>query len=119
MNYKDNPYYDLNEIEDAKKTLPESIFRQEYEAEFIDDGGSVFENITQLSTINEFIVNKRSGERYFAGLDLARQNDYTVLTIINQRKEVVYVYRANKKSWESIVNDFKVMDIFFNCFSKK
>jgi phage FluMu gp28-like protein len=103
MNYHDNPWYDLQEVADAKKTLPESIYLQEYEAEFVDDGGVVFDNLLELSTVNEFLQKPKSGDRYFAGLDLARQTDYTVLTIVNQRKEVVFVYRINKQSWELIV----------------
>jgi len=113
MNYKDNPYYDLQEVKDAKITLPESIFRQEYEAEFVDDGGVVFENLRELAIIQEFIKQRVSGDRYYAGPDLARQTDYTVLTIMNQRKEVVFVYRANKTSWDLIVKNILKWCILF------
>ena len=34
----DNPYANIEEIEDAKRNLPDHIFRQEYLAEFIEDG---------------------------------------------------------------------------------
>ena len=103
MSYKDNPFYDLQEVEDARKTLPDSIFRQEYLAEFVDDGGVVFENLLELAIIQEFLTKKQGGDRYYAGLDLARQTDFTVLTIMNQRKEVVFVYRENKSSWDLMV----------------
>ena len=103
MNYIDNPFYDLTEVEDARKTLPQSIFDQEYEGIFTDSGGLVFENLLFLSSIKEFLYQKKPGDRYYAGLDLARQTDYTVLTILNQRKEVVFVYRANKTTWELMV----------------
>jgi len=113
MRYDENPYYDLQEVEDARLTLPESIFRQEYLAEFVDDGGLVFENILELSIIEEFLTKRASGDRYFAGLDIARQTDYTVLTIRNQRNEVVYIYRDNLKSWETMVKSIvRILQIF-------
>ena len=37
-----NPFIAKEEIEAAKRDLPEMIFRQEYLAEFIDDAGGVF-----------------------------------------------------------------------------
>lgn len=105
MNYLDNPFYDLTEVEDARMTLPASVFAQEYEAEFVDDGGTVFENIQELATVEEFLTQPKSGDRYFGGIDLARQTDYTVLTIMNQHKQVVFIYRINKISWELITKN--------------
>jgi len=113
MNYRDNPYYDLLEVEDARKTLPDAVFNQEYEAKFTDDQGAVFENLIELAIIQEFISKRQNGDRYYAGLDLARQTDFTVLTIMNQRKEVVFVYRTNKQSWDFIVKTIiKYLHIF-------
>jgi hypothetical protein len=105
MTYRENPFYDLQEIEDAKVTLPDAVFRQEYEAEFVGDEGIVFENLKHCSRINKFITERVRGEKYFAGLDLARQSDYTVLTIMNDKREVVFVYRINKTSWDLITRN--------------
>jgi hypothetical protein len=41
----DTPYIDEEEIEDAKRTLPEAVFQQEYLAKFIDSGGEVFQHL--------------------------------------------------------------------------
>ena len=38
----DNPLIDPKEIDAARQTLPEHIFRQEYLAEFLDNGSGVF-----------------------------------------------------------------------------
>ena len=38
----DTPYIAIEEIEDAKRTLPPNVFQQEYLAKFIDSGGEVF-----------------------------------------------------------------------------
>jgi len=98
MNYIDNPYYNLNEVEDARKTLPNKVFLQEYEGQFLDDGGSVFENIKELATIKNW-EDPKPGRRYFAGLDLGKQVDYTVLTIMDDIGNVVYIYREKLTSW--------------------
>jgi phage FluMu gp28-like protein len=99
-----NPYANKEEIEDARKTLPESLFRQEYLAEFVDDGGDVFTNILPNSTVSKW-SEYQSGEIYYAGIDLGRQDDFTVLTIMNNKGEVVYVYRNNKVDWTLIIKE--------------
>lgn len=104
MNYLENPYYDLDEVDDAKRTLPEKIFKQEYEAEFMEDGGSVFENISTSAVVERF-SNPVRGERYYAGIDLGKQVDYTVLTIMDQNGKVVFIYRDNNKTWETIIQN--------------
>ena len=102
--YRDNPLANTIEVEDARLNLPELIFRCEYLAEFIDNGGEVFKNISNCSILNTF-KPPSPNERYYAGLDLARQHDFTVLTIMNEKKEVVYVYRDNKKEWDIIMRN--------------
>lgn len=99
MSSYDNPLIDPREIDDAKATLPEHIFKQEYLAEFIDDGGSVFRNIKESVRSVE-----RSGKLFFA-LDLGRADDYTVLTIINSNNEEVFCERWRHMEWTSIVNN--------------
>lgn len=101
-NYLDNPLANLQEVEDARKSLPDLIFRCEYMAEFIESGGEVFKFIDNAAVINNFRYPTRN-ERVFAGLDLARQHDFTVLTIMNDKGEVLDIYRDNKKYWDSII----------------
>jgi phage terminase large subunit-like protein len=95
----DNPFIDIKEIEDAKRTLPEHIFKQEYLAEFIDDGGSVFVNIKNC--IKKGIENNN----YYFGLDLGKTNDYTVLTIVNSNNEEVFCERWRQMEWSMIINN--------------
>jgi len=101
--YVDNPFYSQTEVEDAKQTLPDNIFKQEYNAEFLDDGGSVFKNVKQCQTIHSFKGNKQEGP-YAIGIDLGRQNDFTVVTVLNSKAEVVEIYRDNKKDWSNIIS---------------
>jgi hypothetical protein len=94
----DNPYIDVSEIEDAKRTLPDHIFRQEYLAEFLDDGGSVFRNIQECIDIG-----KITSKNYF-GLDLGRANDFTVLTIVDQNNKEIYCERWRLMDWSKIID---------------
>ena len=100
--YTENPYYNKLEVDDAKLTLPENIFRQEYDGEFIDDGGSVFGNISACQTIKYFAGFDNQGP-YSIGIDLGRQDDYTVVTVMNKWLEVVEIMRMNKQDWNNII----------------
>jgi len=95
----DNPFIDPEEIEDARRSLPEHIFKQEYLAEFLDDGSSVFRNI------NECINQANKTNHLFAGIDLGRADDWTVLTIVNDQDEEVYSNRWRHMDWSAIINN--------------
>lgn len=97
-----NPYANKEEIEDARKILPAALFRQEYLGEFVDDGGDVFNAFSQYCVIDKW-VKPVLNEVYYAGVDLGRQDDFTVLTILNSKGENVFTYRANGKSWPIII----------------
>lgn len=97
MTSYDNPLILPSEIDDAWLTLPENVFRQEYLAEFIDGGAGVFMSVP----INE---TPQQDSRYFAGVDLGRADDYTVLTVINSKGESVYCERWRHDTWQNIVN---------------
>ena len=86
-----------DEIDGARHTLPDNVFRQEYLAEFIDSGSGVFSNIT----INE---NPERTARYYAGIDLGRADDYTVIVILNERGQMVLCKRWRHNTWSNIVD---------------
>lgn len=126
--WRDNPYSNIDEIQAAKEVLPEKIYLSEYECQFVDGAMSVFSNFTDC------IGLKLSTGQVVAGIDVGRQNDYTVLTIMNG-SNVVYLNRWNNDSWENIINsiikDLKrfnpstiavevngVGDVFYEDFSK-
>jgi hypothetical protein len=92
-----NPYLDASLIERERARIPERVFDQEYGAQFLEGAGTVFRNVPECATgrWQEPIV----GKRYFAGLDLARVEDFTVLVIINEAREVVFVDRFHRLDW--------------------
>lgn len=95
----DNPYANKSEIDDAKRTLPDHIFKQEYLAEFLEDGSEVFPNIKECIKVAE------ESRLYFAGVDLGRADDYTVLTIVNDKNEEVYSERWRHIEWSKIITN--------------
>lgn len=98
----DTPYISADEIDEAKRTLPEDIFRQEILGEFVDSGGEVFVDIDRYCVLNNY-TDKKSGKKYYAGVDFGRQNDYTALTIFDDDGNVVYCWRERQKSWADII----------------
>ncbi len=97
-----NPFIDPAEVEAARRQMPERLFRQEFLAEFLDDAGGVFRRVA------ESIDRGRSGNRclmeprrtYSMGIDLARIEDFTVVTVIDNTGRQLYFDRFNQISWE-------------------
>lgn len=100
----DTPFITKEELEEAKLSLPDSIYRQEIMAEFIEDGGEVFSSLSSACILSSY-PPQVAGEKYYGGIDFGRQNDYTVLTILNSKGEVVDFYRERQKSWDIIISD--------------
>lgn len=101
MHYSDNPQYDLREVEDAKMRLPTNVYNQEYEGVFIEDGGDVFDNLDNLQVIKKY--NSVEYKATYAGIDWGRVNDSTVLTILNEKREVLLTKRFDTNKWEQII----------------
>lgn len=97
----ETPYIDDVEIADAKKTLPEQVFRQEYEAQFIDGGGEVFHNI---DSITQPVYPQPIGKVY-CGIDLAKQEDWTCAVFQDSQGRVVDIYRDRHTTWGSITKN--------------
>jgi hypothetical protein len=85
-------------------SLPESIYRQEILAEFLEGAGEVFGSLKDCCVLSSYPI-KDTNERYYAGLDIGRANDYTVLTILNGKGEVVKIFRERQKSWDIIISE--------------
>lgn len=90
ISHRDNPYYDRQEVEDARKRLPSEIFSQEYEGVFLEGGGEVFENVKDVMVLSIY-KGYNPNERYYAGIDFGSRRDQTVLTILNSKKETAFM----------------------------
>ena len=75
-----NPYIDAAEIVAASETLPADIYRQEYLAEFLEGEGQVFRNINACMGA-PLDPKGHEGHVIMAGVDWAKQSDYTAISI--------------------------------------
>jgi phage FluMu gp28-like protein len=95
----DNPLITAEHIEHARQTLPQAIFDQEYLAEFLEDSSGVFRGVS--ACVNPMLEREApvKGRIYYAGLDLAKHVDFTVLTILDEQGRQVYWNRFQKVNW--------------------
>lgn len=89
-----NPHIDKHEVEEARRSLPERVFAQEYMAQFLEDGGGVFRRVTDaidnnLKTDPYTARDTGDGTAYVIGVDWGRHNDFTVFTTIDARRNAV------------------------------
>lgn len=94
----DNPMIDPRELDERKRSLPDHVFRQEYLAEFIDNASGIFKNV------HECIGSASKTPKMFAGLDIGRADDYTVLSILNQDGQMVTAHRWRHDEWTRIID---------------
>lgn len=87
-----NPFISPDEIAEAKRTLPERIFRQEYMAEFIEDSGTVFRRVLEAATATP----RSRGKCAAIGVDWGKHDDFTVLTAIDPEGRMIAWDRFNQ-----------------------
>jgi len=100
-----NPLLDRALIDQERERLPERVFRQEYGAEFVEGSGAVFRYVRDCAT-GEW-RDPEEGKRYFAGLDLAKVEDYTVLVVVDEHVNVVFSDRFHRLDWALQVQRIK------------
>ena len=98
-----NPHIKPREIEAARVQMPDRLFRQEYLAEFIEDAGSVFRNVAELSTLRP-LEGPEEGRQYFGGVDWGKHTDFTAIAIYDDLKRQVYLDRFNKVDYVVQIN---------------
>ena len=97
-----NPYIAPAEIEAARKSLSERAFRQEFLAEFIEDGGGVFRRVRDAATAEPADRIQRDEKtnaphEYAIGVDWGKHNDFTVLAVMDlTTQSLVHMDRFNQ-----------------------
>jgi hypothetical protein len=96
-----NPFLPPKEIEEARKSLPEMTFRQEYLAEFISSDGAVFRNVDAVLKAPETLPSDHKGHFIVAGVDWGRTHDFTAASLFccHCGHEIV-LDRFNQIGWE-------------------
>lgn len=92
-----NPLIDPLELRKAENDVPDLIWRQEYLAEFLEAANQVFRNITNC--IRGELEQPIRQKWYVLGVDLAKYQDFTVLSVLDQNGHLVYWDRFNQLDW--------------------
>jgi len=94
-------------LEEQRASVTEKFFKQEYECEFQDDAGMVFNRVEE-NVIDEFLEYPEAGHRYRLGIDPALREDWTVISVLDLTDwRVKYVYRSNKIDAELLYSNIE------------
>ena len=96
-----SPYFPAQEWEEARRTLPEDVFRQEYMAEFLEDSAGVFRGVDGclLPETGNSKLDAGSGA-VIVGCDVAKHTDWTVLVAIDAKTGLcLEMERFNQLDW--------------------
>lgn len=110
-----NPHIPAEEVEAMRRGMPERVFQQEVLAQFLEDGAGVFRGVSRCVDKGRDRNEKGEGEWFQAGLDLARHEDFTVLTVLDDRRRQVWFERINQVSWERVIAMAKAVHELFGC----
>jgi phage FluMu gp28-like protein len=97
----ENPYVSKRFLESQRLLTSERTFQVEYEAEFMDDEGTVFRSEAIESCLTPTIEDPRG--TILIGIDFARYCDYTVLTVLQgnrTRVQLLEMKRLHQIGWE-------------------
>ena len=97
------PYINPILVEEARKSLPPDVFKQEFLAEFVDSGNDVFTQTDKVATVPVFDTNKCE---VYVGIDTGLTDDKSVCTIMDTQGRVRYIDDCNNDSIQSIAQRF-------------
>lgn len=109
----DNPYIQHDLIMEDIKTMPERVVKQEIYAEFLDDNGVVFTNVTPVAILSP--KEPIPDHLYVIGCDLAKLQDFTVITVYDRAdNHQVFQMRFNNLEWPYIRSKIKSVSDKYN-----
>lgn len=115
LTYHNNPYANLEFIEEMKRSIIDELFRQEYLGEFIDSAGC-FRNVSDIAVLKR-LLGPRPGDSYYVGVDIALKSDYTVAVVLDQNFNMVDYIRFNQTDTTIVIQ--KLKDFFIKWKPKK
>jgi len=85
-------------LESERRQMPQALFEQEYHCSFIDNAGAFFRRIKQNCYPHDKILPPQGD--FQLGVDLAKYQDWTVITPFNLNYFIVYPQeRFNQVDW--------------------
>ncbi len=117
-----NPHISHEFIEKKKREYGENsiIFRTEYLAEFVEDQNAVFRwQDIQKNVANIELIDRAEhiSRRYTIGCDLAKYQDYTVITVLDVTEKpykLVHFERFNRRPYAEVIMRLKDLYKRFN-----
>ena len=99
-----SPYFPAKEWEEARRTLPEDVFRQEYMAEFLEDSAGVFRGVDGCLIVGDEMsrAEAQSAQRrnVVVGCDIAKHTDWTVCIAMDAKTgRCLEMERFNQLDW--------------------
>jgi len=105
-------YLKRAEIDSIARELPEIIFRQEILAQFIKGEGDVFRNI--YGCIGGDLGEPEPERRYVIGADIAKTQDWTVLTAMDDHGHVRGFHRFKDLDWTIQKREIKAFQAIYS-----
>lgn len=94
-----NPHISQEELTELKRTTAAKAWSQEYEAQFVTDGTSVFRGVQKAATA-VLKEHPEAGHQYVIGADFARTEDFSVFIVMDvNTKSVVWIERTQNLDW--------------------
>lgn len=93
-----NPIMTPEKLAVERRLVSDRVFRQEYLAEFLEGEGAVFRNVHEVQT-EKPRERGVTGVQYYGGLDLAKNEDYTVYTIVDKQARMVFQDAWTRLDW--------------------
>lgn len=97
----DNPHIPVSEIEKARKELDYDTYKQEFDAEYLDNAGSLFRYISLVDMFTNTIT--KSNEKYLI-IDVADDGSDKTVFSFWQGLEMYRIEQFERLNTESIIN---------------
>ncbi len=101
---KASPFFPPAEWEEARRTLPEDVFRQEYMAEFLEDSAGVFRGVdaclVPAGDVSLSEAQRSQSRNVVVGCDIAKHTDWTVCIAMDAKTgRCLEMERFNQLDW--------------------
>ncbi len=87
----DSPFSDEKDLAEARKNLPSDIYKQEYEADPLDNSQGVFHNVRACIR-----THAQNDPMTCIGADFARKHDFSAFIPMNSARQALAVFRSQQ-----------------------
>jgi len=96
------PYVSPVLIDEARQSLPQDIFKQEYEAAFVDSSNDVFVGVDKVSFVDKYV----DGGDAYVGIDTGLSDDSSVLALISPIGRILRIESITQTDINTVATRF-------------